>query len=116
MTINGTIGTMNEETKVRARGTGHSPVVLPLPCLVDNGVLPAGLLVEENVSGELIPMTVIANVVGVLDEEIDTAKTGSGLAVVHGSVRSDVVASDLIGTALTAAEIKALREMGIFVE
>lgn len=84
------IGTIviNEEA---ARGAGHPPVIVTRAVKPAQGVLPAGLLLQNSPSG-LIPWNPAqeggpAAVAGVLDVACDTATQASCLSIIHGSVR-----------------------------
>ncbi len=114
--IDGKKGTIGYDESERARGTGHSPVVSSLPLKENNGTYPVGLLVEPDDNGNMVPMTAIAKVTGVMDEEVDTTKSASGLVIVHGSVRLPLLKKDTDGTAPAATDITALRKAGIFAE
>ncbi len=54
---------------------------------------------------------------GVLDEPVDTALAGSGLVVVHGSVRADVLKIGATAqTAPSAATLARLQEAGVYAD
>lgn len=54
---------------------------------------------------------------GVLDEEVDTAETPSGLYIAHGSVQTHVLkVGKTAKAAPTTAQLKKLRKMGIYPE
>jgi len=196
MSINGVITRINYDDQ-RARGEGHSPVIVTRKLKVGQGVLPVGLLLAADAAGEAVPfesvpgellgtgngatkayagtlanapiqpgtvavtdgvesfaddgcghlygsaggtgtvnyvtgavaVTFAANVAdgievaaaysrrmhGVLDEMVDTAASSSGLVVVHGSVRKDVLKVGTVSSAApTAAMLSLLAEAGIW--
>ena len=54
-------------------------------------------------------------IAGVLDEETDTAVTGSGLVIIHGSVRADVLGiGATTKTAPSVATLARLQDAGIY--
>ncbi|MDY6904093.1 MAG: hypothetical protein SWH61_05340 [Thermodesulfobacteriota bacterium] len=53
---------------------------------------------------------------GVLDEDVDTAKSTAGLYVAHGSVRTDILKIGIAGDDPTTAQLAMLESMGIWPE
>lgn len=51
---------------------------------------------------------------GVLDEAVDTAVTGSGLVIIHGSVRADVLKVGVARSAPSAATLERMRDAGVY--
>ncbi|EHJ46342.1 hypothetical protein DFW101_0325 [Solidesulfovibrio carbinoliphilus subsp. oakridgensis] len=196
MTIFGKTATINYDDQ-RARGEGHSPVIVSRKLKAGQGVLPVGLLLARDAAGEAVPFEVVAaeelgtgtgatkayagtlakapvqpetvavtdgvetfgddgcgrlagsaggtgtvnyktgavavtfaanvgngvavdasygrRLHGVLDEVVDTAASGSGLAVVHGSVRKDVLKVGIAAPAAPSAAVLAwLSDSGIW--
>lgn len=117
MAINGKVGTIGKEFEGdNARGFGHSPVIMTGKLAAGQGELPAGLILERNVSDELIPVTDPANIVGVLDETVDTEITDSANFIIHGSAKGEKLCVDVAGTAPDAAMLTALVAFGVYPE
>lgn len=196
MTILGKTATINYDDQ-RARGEGHSPVIVSRKLKTGQGILPVGLILAKDAAGEAVPfeaipaeelgtgtgatkafahtlakvpvqpetvavtdgvetftddgcgrlfgsaggtgtvnyatgavaVTFAANVGngvavdasysrrlhGVLDETVDTAASGSGWVIVHGSVRRDVLKVGAAAPAAPSAAVLAmLAEAGIW--
>ena len=113
MTVSGKIGEIARDEE-RARGTGHSPVILAGKIKADQGVLPVGLILSWDATDELVPYDVGLTLAGVLDEEVDTTQNGSGLYIPHGSVRLSTLKVDAAGAEPDEAMLKTLRDAGIY--
>lgn len=117
---NAKIGTMtiNEES---ARGTGHPPVIVTRAVKAGQGVLPAGLLLQDGPDG-LVPWNPAqeggpAAVAGVLDLACDTATQLSCLAIVHGSARMSCLKVGAVAQAAPdETDLAALLSAGIYPE
>lgn len=98
-----------------ARGTSHPPVLATLAFKPGQGVLPAGLLLEESASG-LVPYT-SGTLAGINDREVDTDRQDSGLVIVHGSALRDCLKHGFpASVAPTEATLAALVKMGVYPE
>jgi hypothetical protein len=98
----------------RARGTLHPPVLQPMAFKPGQGVLPAGLILENSASG-LIPHDT-GSIVGVNDAAVDTAVEDSGLVIIHGSALRDMLKADTAGTFPDDATLAALIALGVYPE
>lgn len=121
MPINGALGTVSYDD-VRARGAGHHPVIVAGTFAADQGILPLGLLLARLADGsyaeydaaEAAPLNAA---VAVLDENVDTAKSTSGLVIIHGSVQLQHLKVGIAAQAAPDAdEIAALRAATIYTE
>ena len=111
---NGKIGTFAIQVE-SARGTAHPPVLANLPFKPGQGVLPAGLLLQESASG-LVPYD-SGTLVGVNDSEVDTGKRDSGLVIVHGSAIRELLHVGLAAPAYPdETVIAALFKLGVYPE
>lgn len=121
MPINGALGTFSYDD-VRARGTGHSPVIVTGSFAADQGVLPLGLLLAREADGDYAPYNPAGSaplnvVAGVLDEDLDTTKSTAGLVIIHGSaLLQHLKVGATAKEAPDATEIAALRTATIYPE
>lgn len=119
MAINGKLGTV-EYDEVRARGSAHPPVIVS-GTFAAGGKLPLGLILARKADGSYAPYepsgTAPLNApVGVLDEDLDTARSTAGLVIIHGSALAALLKVGTDGTKPTTAQLAALRDAGIYPE
>lgn len=121
MAKNGVLGTISYDD-VRARGAGHHPVIQAGTFAADQGVLPVGLLLARAADGDYAPYDSEGDAplnvaVAVLDEELDTTRSTTGLVIIHGSVLlQHLKVGAAVPAAPSSAQIAALRDAGIFAE
>lgn len=113
MTMDGKIGEVSRNEE-RARGAGHDPVILAGKVKVDQGTLPVGLILSRDENDELVSYVEADGVAGVLDEAVDTTRSGSALYVAHGSVKLDVLKANVAGDAPDAALLARVQAAGIY--
>jgi len=100
----------------RAHTTSHPPIIKAGKFKPNIGVLPAGQVLQR-VANLLEQFTGAEGevMVGVLDAPLDTSTDEVGEYVVHGTVKDRLLTKDN-GTALDAAELIKLYEIGIYPE
>lgn len=121
MPINGALGSVSYDD-VRARGAGHHPVIVTGTFAADQGVLPLGLILAREADGDYAPydaagVAPLNAPVAVLDEDLDTAASTSGLVIIHGSALLQHLKVGAVAQAAPDAdEIAALRTATIYPE
>jgi len=114
MPINGKIHSYSYDDE-RAGIKGHGPVLVTAAFAADQGVLPVGLILAKDESGDLVPQAADAVPVAVLDEILDTAQATAGVVVIHGTVRRDVLKVGAVDPAAPDATLLAvLQAAGIY--
>lgn len=114
--MNAILSTVDKTHSSVIDGT-HSPILKTLAAKADNGILKEGLIVALDGDGlvdayDPDDLATLADPVGVLVNELDTAKDNAAVVVKHGTV---VKAKLLVGSAAPdAADIAALEALTIF--
>jgi hypothetical protein len=118
--MDGKLFTVQEGYTSVANGT-HPAVKKTIPAAAAQGVLPGGMLVAFDGSGNVIPYnrsgSSPTNVLkGVLDKEIDTAKDTAAIVILHGTVTRELLVHGAASGAVTAPDIAALEAIGIWAQ
>ena len=100
-----------------ARGDGHPPVVVNIPIKPNQGILPAGQILQASASG-LVGYDPAGSeqIVGVLEMECDTSREDSALVIVHGSARASLLKVGVTGDKPDNDTLDALIAASIFPE
>lgn len=119
MPINGQVGTVKYD-EVRARGAAHPPVIVS-GTFAGGSKLALGLILARKADGSYAPYNPSGSAplnkpVAVLDEDLDTDRSTSGMVIIHGSALAVHLKVGAGGDKPNAAQLAALRDAGVYPE
>lgn len=109
-TVNGIVGQQTISSKTVADGN-HPAVIRIVEFPANNGTLKAGEVIAINAAGKAVSYDPAASdsvktPVGVLTEDIDTAKDTAGFIAVHGTIVRKALT--VKGASISDAQVKSL--------